>query len=272
MMQTIKLKFFILLFNLLFFSFNIKAQEFIIIQSTTSTRDSGFYDYLLPKFQEKFDIEVRVIAVGTGQAIKNAKNCDADLLLVHHKPSEVDFLKQGFGLYRKEIMYNDYVIIGPKNDPINLKNEKSIKEALKKILLNNFNFITRGDDSGTNKKEKELWRMTGIQPNPKEDRWYIDIGQGMGAALNIAVNKNAYTVSDRASWLNFLNKQNHEIILENNPKLYNFYGLIPLNPLKCPKVKKNKSKKFIDWISSIEGKQLINNFKIKGKQLFFSVD
>ena len=119
MMQTIKLKFFILLFNLLFFSFNIKAQEFIIIQSTTSTRDSGFYDYLLPKFQEKFDIEVRVIAVGTGQAIKNAKNCDADLLLVHHKPSEVDFLKQGFGLYRKEIMYNDYVIIGPKNDPIN---------------------------------------------------------------------------------------------------------------------------------------------------------
>ncbi len=254
---------------LLFYN-KISAKNFIVIQSTTSTRDSGFYEYLIPKIKKKLGFEIRVIAVGTGQAIKNAKNCDGDLLLVHHKPSEIKFIEQGFGLYRKEIMYNDFVIIGPKEDPLDLKRELYISNAFKKIFLNEYNFVSRGDNSGTHMKEIYLWTHSGLSPNPKKDSWYFDVGQGMGAALNIAVNKDAYIISDRASWINFSNKQNHKIILENRPKLLNLYGLIPVNPKKCPDTKFKESKKFIDWILSLEGKKLINDFKVKGKQLFFS--
>ncbi len=260
------------IYFLIFFIFynKISAKNFIVIQSTTSTRDSGFYEYLIPIIKKKLGFEIRVIAVGTGQAIKNAKNCDGDLLLVHHKPSEIKFIEQGFGLYRKEVMYNDFVIIGPNEDPIDLKSELYISDAFKKIFLNEYNFISRGDYSGTHMKEIDLWTHSGLSPNPKKDSWYFDVGQGMGSALNIAVNKDAYIISDRASWINFSNKQNHKIILENKPKLLNFYGLIPVSPKRCPDTKFKESKKFIDWILSLEGKKFINDFKVKGKQLFFS--
>ncbi len=260
----------IFFFIFLFYHNNISAKNFLVIQSTTSTRDSGFYEYLIPKIKENLGFEIRVIAVGTGQAIKNAKNCDGDLLLVHHKPSEIKFIEEGFGLYRKEIMYNDFVIIGPRKDPAELKDESSIENALRKIFLNKYNFISRGDKSGTHMKEIDLWALSGFSPNPKLDSWYFDVGQGMGAALNIAVNKDAYIISDRASWINFSNKQQHKIIFENKPKLFNFYGIIPVNPKKCPDTKFKKSKKLVDWILSSEGKSIINGFKVKGKQLFFS--
>jgi len=248
------------------------SNNFIVIQSTTSTRDSGFYEYLLPKFEKKFGFSVRVVAVGTGQAIRNAKNCDGDLLFVHHKASEEKFVSEGFGLYRKEIMYNDFVIVGPKDDPIEIRSSKSISDALQRVFSYKHNFISRGDDSGTHKKEVELWEISNLLPNPKLNRWYFDVGQGMGATLNIAVQKNAYTITDRASWVNFKNKSDHEIMVENEPKLYNYYGIIPVNPYKCPKVKSMLSKKFVEWLVSTEGKKHIENFKLNGQQLFFAVN
>ena len=227
---------------------------------------------MLPKFEEKFGFSVRVVAVGTGQAIRNAKNCDGDLLFVHHKPSEEEFVGEGFGLYRKEIMYNDFIIVGPKDDPIDIRLSKSISDAFQRIFSSKHNFISRGDDSGTHKKEIELWKISNLFPDPKINRWYFDVGQGMGATLNIAVQKKAYTITDRASWVNFKNKNEHIIMVENEPKLYNYYGIIPVNPNKCPKVKITLSKKFVKWLSSVEGKKHIENFKINDQQLFFAVD
>ena len=243
---------------------------FILIQSTTSTRDSGFYDYIIEKFNNKHPTNVRVVAVGTGQAIRNAKACDADILLVHHKPSEDEFIKEGYGLYRKEFMYNDYVLVGPKSDPASLREEKNIKKALKKIYNSETFFVSRGDESGTHKKEQSLWRSVRIDIRPKNNNWYLETGTGMGSSLNIAVNKNAYILSDRSTWITFGNKKDHEIIVENEPSLLNYYGIIPLNPEKCPKVKQKQSEVFINWLTSEEGKKHINSFRKDGNQLFFS--
>ncbi len=264
-------RFFHLIFLVILTSFSSSLpKEFLILQSTTSTRDSGFYEFLLPEFQKKFNIEVRVIAVGTGQAIKNSENCDADILIAHHKESELELINNGFGLYRKEFMYNDYVLVGPKSDTVLLSDNLSIERALQRIQNNRLLFISRGDDSGTNKKELSLWKKINFLPNPKIDKWYLSVGQGMGASLNIAVNKNAYLITDRASWISFKNKNNHDILVENEPLLYNFYGVIPINPEKCPNVKSYQSEKFINWLLDEKTKAKINSYKLNNQQLFFT--
>ena len=264
------MKFLKIFLTIIFLNFDsLSSKEFITLQSTTSTRDSGLYEYLLPKFTEKYGFDVRVVAVGTGQALKNAKKCDADVLIVHHKKSEEKFVKDGFGLFRKVFMFNDYVLVGPKNDPAKTKIDNSIKIALKKIVNSKSLFISRGDDSGTYKKELSIWNALGIVPDVKNDKWYLSVGQGMGGALNIAVNKNAYIISDRASWISFNNKREHEILVSNEPLLLNYYGVIPVNPIKCSGTKSKLAKIFVDWLISTSTKKLINNFKVNNNQLFF---
>ena len=265
-MKFAKLLLIIILLNLN----TLSSKEFIIVQSTTSTRDSGFYDYLLPKFTEKYGFDVKVVAVGTGQALNNAKKCDADVLIVHDEKSEEKFVKEGFGLFRNEFMFNDYVLVGPKDDPAKTKIDNSIQIALKKIASSKSLFISRGDDSGTYKKELSIWNELGKIPDVKNNKWYLSVGQGMGGALNIAVNKNAYIISDRATWTSFNNKREHEILVSNEPLLLNHYGVIPINPSKCPNTKSKLTKIFVDWLISNSTKKIINNFKVNNKQLFFS--
>ena len=250
---------------------SIHSREFIVLQSTTSTRDSGFYDHLLSKFSEISDFDVRVVAVGTGQALKNARKCDGDVLIVHHKESEEKFINDGFGIFRKEFMFNDYVLVGPRDDPAKTLKSKSIKRAFEKIIQSKSLFISRGDDSGTNKKEESLWEAIGKIPSPKTDKWYLSVGQGMGSALNVAVNKNAYIISDRATWVSFNNKREHKILVSNEPLLLNHYGVIPINPKKCPNTKVELANIFINWLTSENTKQIIDNFKINESQLFFSI-
>ena len=251
---------------------NLLAKDFIIIQSTTSARDSGLYDFILPDFFDKKQIEVRVIAVGTGQALKNAERCDADLLIVHHKESEEKFVRNGYGLWRKEFMYNDFVLVGPESDPGEVGQDHSITQALRSISEKKLKFISRGDESGTHKKEIFLWDSSKIKPDPKKNKWYLSVGQSMGGAINIAVNKDAYILSDRSTWLTFNNKKKHKILVENEPLLYNYYGVIPINPKKCPKVKLKEAKLFIEWLTSKKTKELISSFKKDGKQLFFPIN
>ena len=245
------------------------GKEYIILQSTTSTQNSGLYDYILPKFTKKNDIDVRVVAVGTGQAIKNAQNCDGDVLIVHSKDSEENFVRSGFGLYRKNLMYNDFVIIGPENDPAKVKSSGNAFEAFKKIFNERAIFASRGDESGTHKAEIKIWNNLNMSTNDFNGGWYRELGLGMGATLNVAVQMDAYALSDRATWLAFKNKRQHLILFEGDESLFNQYGIIPVNPNKCPSVKTNLSKIFIDWILSMEGQNLISSYKKNGQQLFF---
>ena len=252
-----------------FFCKNIFSKEnFILIQSTTSTRDSGFYDFILSEYKKISDVQVKVIATGTGHAIKNAKKCDADIILVHDKNSEELFVKNGFGLYRKDLMYNYFLLVGPRK----LKNkltDNNIYNALKKIYKNKFFFISRGDNSGTHKKELSLWKNLDLKIDPRKDSWFLETGSGMGSSLNVAVNKNAFILTDKATWLSFNNKRNHIVIIENDDNLINSYGIIPINPKKCPNSKIELSEQFINWLLSYEGQKLINSFKKNGEQLFF---
>ena len=245
------------------------GKEYIILQSTTSTQNSGLYDDILPKFTKKHDIDVRVVAVGTGQAIKNAQNCDGDDLIVHSKDSEENFVRSGFGLYRKNLMYNDFVIIGPENDPAKVKSSGNAFEAFKKIFSERAIFASRGDESGTHKAEIKIWNNLSISKNDFNGGWYRELGLGMGATLNVAVQMDAYVLSDRATWLAFKNKRQHLILFEGDESLFNQYGIIPVNPNKCPSVKTNLSKIFIDWMLSMEGQNYISSYKKNGQQLFF---
>lgn len=245
------------------------SKEYIILQSTTSTQNSGLYDYILPKFTEYNDIDVRVVAVGTGQAIKNAQNCDGDVLIVHSKTSEEIFVKSGYGIYRKDLMYNDFVIIGPENDPAKVKSSDNAFEAFKKIFNERAIFASRGDESGTHKAEIKIWNNLNMNTNDFNGGWYRELGLGMGATLNVAVQMDAYVLSDRATWLAFKNKRQHLILFEGDKSLFNQYGIIPVNPNKCPSVKTNLSKIFIDWMLSIEGQNYISSYKKNGQQLFF---
>ena len=245
------------------------GKEYIILQSTTSTQNSGLYDYILPQFIKKNGIDVRVVAVGTGQAIKNAQNCDGDVLIVHSKDSEENFVRSGFGLYRKNLMYNDFVIIGPENDPAKVKSSGNAFEAFKKIFNERAIFASRGDESGTHKAEIKIWNNLNMSTNDFNGGWYRELGLGMGATLNVAVQMDAYALSDRATWLAFKNKRQHLILFEGDESLFNQYGIIPVNPNKCPSVKTNLSKIFIDWILSLEGQNLISSYKKNGQQLFF---
>ena len=245
------------------------GKEYIILQSTTSTQNSGLYDYILPKFTEKNDIDVRVVAVGTGQAIKNAQNCDGDVLIVHSKTSEEIFVKSGYGIYRKDLMYNDFVIIGPENDPAKVKSSDNAFEVFKKIFKERAIFASRGDESGTHKAEIKIWNNLNMNTNDFNGGWYRELGLGMGATLNVAVQMDAYVLSDRATWLAFRNKRQHLILFEGDESLFNQYGIIPVNPNKCPSVKTNLSKIFIDWMLSMEGQNYISSYKKNGQQLFF---
>jgi tungstate transport system substrate-binding protein len=246
------------------------ADKFITVASTTSTKNSGLFDELLPKFTKETGIEVRVVAVGTGKAIKLAQNGDADVLFVHHKPSEEKFVAEGYGVKRQDVMYNDFVMVGPKSDPAKVKSTKKTTEALKMIADAKQPFASRGDDSGTNKKELDLWKMGGMNPKKDSGSWYRETGSGMGATLNVASGMNAYALTDRATWLNFGNKGDLEIVLEGDPELFNQYGIILVNPEKHAHVKKDLGQTFIDWVVGPKGQKEINAYQIKGNQAFFA--
>jgi tungstate transport system substrate-binding protein len=243
--------------------------KFIIVQSTTSTQNSGLFEHILPKFKEKTGIDVRVVALGTGQALKNAENGDGDVVLVHSKPDEVKFVAEGWGVKRQDVMYNDFVIVGPSADPAKIAGLKEAAAGLKKIAVTEAPFASRGDDSGTHKAELKLWQDAGIDPKPASGKWYLETGSGMGATLNTAVGRQAYALTDRGTWLSFANKDNLKVLVEGDPKLFNQYGVILVNPAKHPNVKAKEGQVFVDWLTGPEGQAAIASYKINGQQLFF---
>lgn len=248
----------------------VSAEDnFIIVQSTTSTQNSGLFEYILPNFKEKTGIEVRVVAVGTGQALKNARNGDGDVVLVHSKPDEEKFVTDGWGVKRHDVMYNDFVIVGPASDPAKIAGLKDAPAALKKIAAAEAGFASRGDDSGTHKAELRLWNGTGIDPKQASGTWYLETGSGMGATLNTAIGKQAYTLTDRGTWLSFANKGDFKVLVEGDGRLFNQYGVILVNPKKHANVKAKEGQAFVDWITGREGQQAIASYKIDGEQLFF---
>ncbi|MEJ8575019.1 substrate-binding domain-containing protein [Microbaculum marinum] len=243
--------------------------DFIIVQSTTSTENSGLFEDLLPKFTEKTGTQVRVVAVGTGQAIKNAQNCDGDVLFVHARPAEEQFVADGYGVSRADVMYNDFVIVGPKSDPAGIRGETDVAAALKTISGSEAPFASRGDDSGTHKAELRLWEIAGVDPAASSGSWYRETGSGMGPTLNIASGMDAYALTDRATWIAFENKGDLEIVVEGDDRLFNQYGVILVSPDKCPSVKAHLGQAFVDWILSPEGQKAIADYKVGGQQLFF---
>ena len=225
---------------------------------------------MLPAFKAKTGIEVRVVSQGTGQALDTGKRGDADVVFVHARPQEVKFVEEGFGLERKPVMYNDFVLIGPKADPAGIKGTKDIAAALKTIQAKASPFVSRGDKSGTHAAELGLWKLAGIEIEQARGPWYREIGQGMGAALNTSGAMGAYVLSDRATWLNFKNRGDLEIVVEGDKRLFNQYGVILVNPVKHPHVKKEDGQTFIDWLIGVEGQKSIGDYKIDGEQLFFA--
>lgn len=244
-------------------------KPFIVVQSTTSTENSGLFKHLLPMFTAKTGIDVRVVAVGTGQAIKNAENGDGDVLFVHAKKAEEEFVAKGGGVKRFDVMYNDFVIVGPKADPAKIDGSKDAGAALKKIAEAKAPFASRGDDSGTHKAELKLWTGTGIDVKTAGGDWYRSTGSGMGATLNAGAGMGAYVLADRASWSAFKNKADMKIVVEGDKKLFNQYGVILVNPEKHKHVKAKEGQVFIDWLLSGEGQNTIRAFKIEGEQQFF---
>lgn len=243
--------------------------KFIIVQSTTSTQNSGLFEHILPMFTKKTGIDVRVVAVGTGQALKNAQNGDGDVVLVHSKPDEHKFVADGWGVKRHDVMYNDFIIVGPAADPAKIAGLKGAAEGFKKIAETQAPFASRGDDSGTNKAELKLWQEAGIDPKPASGKWYLETGSGMGATLNTAVGKQAYALTDRGTWLSFANKDDFKVLVEGDPQLFNQYGVILVNPAKHANVKAKEGQAFIDWLIGAEGQAAIASYKIDGQQLFF---
>jgi tungstate transport system substrate-binding protein len=246
----------------------VNADNSILVQSTTSTANSGLYDYLLPVFEKAHNAKVHVVAVGTGQAIRNAGNCDADVLLVHAKAAEQKFVSDGFGVSRKDLMYNDFVIVGPAADPAAIADTSTATEALTKIAANKSIFASRGDNSGTHKKELSLWQQSATDVAAASGSWYRETGSGMGATLNVAVGMGAYTLTDRATWISFNNKQQHTVLLQGDDALFNQYGIILVNSDNCPNVNSELGQTFIDWITGTDGQQLIADFTLHDQQLF----
>ena len=255
--------------SLAFCATSARAEEFIIVQSTTSTQNSGLLDAILPDFTKSTGIEVRVVAVGTGQAIKNARNGDGDVLLVHSRAAEEAFVAQGWGVERRDVMFNDFVIAGPQADPAAIGGLSDVAAALKKIAEAQATFISRGDDSGTHKKERSLWAAAGIDVAAQSGAWYRETGSGMGASLNMAAASEAYLLTDRATWLAFKNRANLKILVEGDKRLFNPYGVILVNPARHAHVKAEAGQTFIDWLTGPEGQVAIGAFKIDGRQLFF---
>jgi tungstate transport system substrate-binding protein len=247
----------------------VAQDKSIVVASTTSTQDSGLFDHILPLFKDKTGIEVKVIAQGTGQALDTARRGDADVVFVHAKAQEEKFIEEGFGVKRYEVMYNDFVLIGPKADPAGIKGTKDITAAFEAIRTKQAPFVSRGDKSGTHSAELKLWKAADIDIDAAKGEWYRDIGQGMGAALNTAGAMNAYVLSDRGTWLSFKNRGDLEVVVEGDKRLFNQYGVMLVNPEKFPTVKAEFGQSFIDWLVSPEGQAAIADYKIDGQQLFF---
>ncbi len=247
----------------------IAQDKSIVVASTTSTQDSGLFEYLLPLFKAKSGITVKVVAQGTGKALDTGARCDADVVFVHAKGQEEKFLKEGHGVKRFPVMYNDFVIVGPKSDPAGIKGMKDVGEAMKTIMDKKADFLSRGDRSGTNSAELRLWKASGIDIEKQKGPWYKALGQGMGATLNTAAAGNGYTLTDRATWIHFKNKQNLVIEVEGDKRLFNQYGVMLVNPAKCPSVKKDLGQAFIDYLVSPQGQKDIAGYKVNGQELFF---
>jgi tungstate transport system substrate-binding protein len=241
----------------------------IVVASTTSTQDSGLFGHILPLFKAKTGIDAKVVAQGTGQALDTGRRGDADVVFVHAKAQEEKFVADGAGVKRNPVMYNDFVLIGPKSDPAGIKGMTDVAEALKAIKAKSAPFISRGDRSGTHIAELDLWKAAGIDIGKDKGPWYKEIGQGMGAALNTASAANAYVLADRGTWLSFKNRGDLDILLAGDKRMFNQYGVILVNPAKHPHVKQELGQAFIDWLVSPEGQKAIADYKIEGQQLFF---
>ena len=245
------------------------ASDYLTIASTTSTDHSGLYDYLLPIYEEKSGVSFRVVAVGTGQAIRNAMRGDADLLIVHHRESEEHFVAEGYGLERSDLMYNEFVLIGPREDPAGVAGSDSVAQALERISRSGVTFVSRGDDSGTHKRELELWGRAGVQVRPASGDWYWEAGAGMGPTLNMAAARHAYVLSDGATWAAFGNRRDLAVLYRDGPLLHNPYGIIVVNPSRHPHVKGEQAREFARWLLSEDGQQAIADFEVNGEQVFF---
>jgi tungstate transport system substrate-binding protein len=243
--------------------------RFITVASTTSTEQSGLFRHILPVFEKKTGIQVRVVALGTGQALDMARRGDADVVFVHAKPAEEKFIAEGYGVKRLPVMYNDFVLIGPKSDPARIAGSKDVLNALRRIKSAASPFVSRGDRSGTHMAEIELWKMAGIGIEKDRGPWYRDTGQGMGPALNTASSMNSYILADRGTWISFKNRGDLAILVEGDQRLFNQYGVILVNPARHAHVKKDMGQAFIDWVVSPEGQKTIAGYKIGGEQLFF---
>lgn len=241
----------------------------ITVASTTSTEQSGLFGYLLPLFTKAEGIGVKVVAVGTGQALDIGRRGDADVVFVHDRVAEDKFMSEGQGVKRFDVMYNDFVIIGPKSDPAKIAGDKDVADALRKIAAAKAPFISRGDKSGTNAAELRLWKQAGVDLGAGKGSWYREIGQGMGPALNMASSSNAYLLSDRGTWLSFKNRGELAILTEGDKRLFNQYGVMLVNPAKHPNVKAKDGQAFIDWLISSKGQEAIAGYKVGGEQLFF---
>jgi tungstate transport system substrate-binding protein len=248
----------------------VQAQErYIVVASTTSTQDSGLFKYILPLFKARTGVEVRVVAQGTGQALATARKGDADVVFVHDAVAEKKFVDEGFGLDRREVMYNDFVLVGPKSDPAAVSANKNVLDAFKRIASSASAFTSRGDKSGTHAAELRYWATAQIDPTIGKGTWYRETGSGMGPTLNTASAMNAYSFTDRGTWLSFKNRGELTIVLEGDQRLFNQYGVMRVHPGRHPHVKTELAQLFIDWITSSEGQAAIANFKIDGQQLFF---
>jgi tungstate transport system substrate-binding protein len=249
--------------------FVVAEERFITVASTTSTENSGLFQFLLPLFQRDTGIAVRVVAVGTGQAIELAQRGDADVLFVHHQPSEEKFVADGFGVARFEVMYNDFVVVGPRADPARVQGMTDVVAALAQVAATHAPFVSRGDDSGTHKLEISLWKAAGVDIAAASGTWYREAGAGMGATLNTASGLEAYTLTDRGTWLSFANRGTLTILIEGDRRLFNQYGVILVSPTKHPHVKAADGQRFIDWLLSDHGQQAIAAFRVAGEQAFF---
>jgi tungstate transport system substrate-binding protein len=247
----------------------IAQERSIVVASTTSTEQSGLFGWLLPKFTAKTGIAVKVVAVGTGQALDIGRRGDADVVFVHDRPAEDRFMAESQGVKRYDVMYNDFVVIGPKNDPAHIGGGKDVVVAFRKIAAARQPFISRGDRSGTNEAELRLWQAAGLALDPAKDAWYRSIGQGMGPALNMASASDAYLLSDRGTWLSFQNRGQLAILVQGDKRLLNQYGIMLVNPARHPNVKVRDGQAFVDWVLSPEGQKAIADYKIGGEQLFF---
>jgi tungstate transport system substrate-binding protein len=259
----------VLIASLVMIGSALAQQRSITVASTTSTEQSGLFGYLVPRFTEATGIGVKVIAVGTGQALDIGRRGDADVVFVHDRPAEEKFLAEGFAVKRNDVMYNDFVVVGPKADPAHVAGGMDVAQALQKVAAAKATFVSRGDRSGTHQAELRLWKEAGVDLESAKGAWYREIGQGMGAALNMASSDNAYLLADRGTWLAFKNRGDLDILTEGDRRLFNQYGVMLVNPVKHPGVKAKDGQAFVDWLISPEGQKAIAGYKVGGEQLFF---